>query len=121
MKWMFLFAVAALIPFGIRELPRQRIFSPEITLIPTLQLCYTLVLAGLLASFLMPVALKRIKATTVSMYINLQPIVAFGAAFIVGQDTFSIDKPLALILIIIGIYIVTQEKSKKETGVDQHE
>jgi drug/metabolite transporter (DMT)-like permease len=109
MKWMFLFAVVALMPFGIGELPEQRLYSPEITLVPVLKLGFALVFSSTIAFFLMPVALKRIKATTASIYINLQPIVASAVAIAVGQDIFSWDKPLALILVITGVYLVTQE------------
>ena len=37
----------------------------------------------------MPVALKRLRETTVSIYTNLQPIVAAIAAIAIGQDTFT--------------------------------
>jgi drug/metabolite transporter (DMT)-like permease len=108
-KWMFLVAVIALLPFSIGELPKQRLYSPEISLIPVLQLSFALVFSSVIGFFLMPVALKRIKATTASMYINLQPVVASTVSIVVGQDTFSWDKPLALIFIIVGVYFVTQK------------
>jgi drug/metabolite transporter (DMT)-like permease len=46
------------------------------------------------------------------MYINLQPVVASTVSIIAGQDTFSWDKPLALIFIIAGVCIVTQTKGE---------
>jgi len=109
MKWMFLFSVIVISPFGIRELPEQRLYSQAISIVPVLQLCFSLIFSSLLAFFLVPVALKRIKATVASIYINLQPIVASVVAIWVGQDLFSWDKPLALILVVIGVLFVTQE------------
>ena len=59
-------------------------------------------------------ALKRIRPTTVSMYNNIQPIVASIIAIIIGQDVFSWDKPIAACLVFAGVYLVTQSKSKEE-------
>jgi drug/metabolite transporter (DMT)-like permease len=112
MKWMFLIAVVVLLPFGIGDLSKQRLYSSEIMLIPVLLLGFALVFSSMIGFFLMPVALKRIKATTASIYINLQPVVASTISIIVGQDTLSWDKPLALIFIISGVCIVTQTKGE---------
>ena len=114
MKWMFLFSAAVISPFGIRELFEQRLYSNEINIIPVLQLSFGLFFSSLLAFFLIPVALKRIKATVAGIYINLQPIVASFVAIIVGQDTFSWDKLLALTLVVIGVFIVAQNPKKEK-------
>ena len=111
MKWMYLLAFVVLSPFSLPELPGQRIFSSEAALLPVLQLGFSLFLSSVVGYCLMPVALKRIKATTASMYNGLQPLTASAAAIIIGQDFFTWDKPLALILIITGVYIVTHSHS----------
>ena len=111
MKWMFLGAVVILSPFGISDLPKQRLYTPEVTILPIVMVIFSLIISGLLAVVLMPYALKRIKATTVSMYTNLQPLAASTAAIIAGQDIFSWDKPLALILIVLGVFIVTRSQT----------
>ena len=112
-KWMFLAAFLVFAPFTFYELPRQRLFSSEAQFLPIMQFLYTLILACLIAFILLPVSLKRIKATTASMYINLQPLVASVAAILIGQDIFSWDKPLALILIVGGVFIVTQSRGTR--------
>jgi len=114
MKWMFLLGFIFLSPLGIPEFPQQRIFSPEVTLLPLLQIGFVLIFGCVLAVFLLPIALKQIKATTASMYNNLQPLVASSAAIIIGQDIFTWDKFLALILVISGVIIVTQSKSRED-------
>jgi drug/metabolite transporter (DMT)-like permease len=108
MKWMFLFSVLIVLPFGFPELPKQRVFSPELTLLPVLQLGFTLFIASLFGYFLLPAALKRIKATTASMYTNIQPLAASIAAIAVGQDVFTWDKPVALLLVVAGVFLVTR-------------
>ena len=53
--------------------------------------------------------MRYLKATTVSIYTNLQPIVASFIAIWIGQDIFTWDKPVALILVLLSAYIVTKE------------
>ena len=113
MKWMYLWSFLFLSPLGVPELPQQRLFSSEFSLLPLLLLGYTVFLASIVGSFLMPIALKKVKATAVSMYSAIQPLTASTAAIIIGQDVFSWDKPLALILIIAGVYLVTQKTKNK--------
>lgn len=114
MKWMFLLSVIILLPFGFSELPEQRAYSSETSITAISELLFALIFSSIIAFFLMPVALKRIKATTASVYINLQPLVASTVAILVGQDLFSWDKVLAAVLIIAGVYMVTQNKSAIE-------
>lgn len=113
MKWMFLFSFVVLFPFSYSELPEQQIYLSGTTLTAISELVFALVFSSIIAFFLMPVALKRIKATTASIYVNLQPLVASSAAIIIGRDIFSWDKLLALILVITGVYLVTQSNKIK--------
>jgi drug/metabolite transporter (DMT)-like permease len=115
LKWMFLVSVIMILPFGFSELPKQRIFSAEIQTAAIFEIGFALLFASMLGLFLVPAALKRIKATNVSIYINLQPIVASTAAIAIGQDFFSWDKPAALALVIAGVLLVTQSKTEKQT------
>jgi drug/metabolite transporter (DMT)-like permease len=113
MKWMFLLSVIILLPFGYSELPEQRIYSSDVTVTAISELGFALLFSSIIAFFLMPVALKRIKATTASIYVNLQPLVASSVAIIIGQDIFSWDKVLALLLVISGVYLVNQSAITK--------
>jgi drug/metabolite transporter (DMT)-like permease len=115
-KWIFLYAVIVLLPFNANEFSRQRLYSSEASLIPIIQLGFSVLFSGILAVFLAPVALKRIKASTASVYTNLQPIAASASAIIAGQDIFSWDKLLALILVIVGVYIVTRTEGRSTTS-----
>lgn len=113
MKWMFLLSVLILLPFGFSELPEQRVYSSETSLTAISELIFALLFSSILAFFLMPVALKRIKATTASIYINLQPLVASSVAIAIGQDIFGWDKVLALILVMSGVHFVNQSNKPK--------
>ncbi|MBK7099837.1 MAG: DMT family transporter [Sphingobacteriales bacterium] len=85
-KWMFLFALIFSFPFGINGIAEQKIFSSQIALSGIFLMAFSLIFSTLIAFFFMPVALGRLKASTVSIFMNLQPVVASIIAIIVGQD-----------------------------------
>lgn len=108
-KWMFLFSALAILPFSFSELPKQEIYSAGTTVTAAALLSFSVLFSSTLAFFLMPVALKRLEAGTVSIFMNLQPIVASGVAISVGQDVFTVDKVVATLLVLTGVYIVTRQ------------
>jgi drug/metabolite transporter (DMT)-like permease len=111
-KWMFLFSWVIILPVGLREIPAQRIYSAEVTLFAFLQLGVAL-LFFVIAFFLGPVALKRLRPTTSNMYSNLQPLSASVASIIVGQDIFTWDKLVAMLLVAMGVCLVTRSAVKE--------
>lgn len=112
-KWMFLFSAVALIPFAIWNLSTQKLYSNESNLQVLLLLSFTLIFATVLNNLLVPTALKRIPPIIVSIYNNLQPIIASVVAIWVGQDFFSWEKPVAALLVISGVIIINQSKGKR--------
>jgi drug/metabolite transporter (DMT)-like permease len=54
--------------------------------------------------------MKSLAATTVSIYTNLQPVVASLVAIAIGQDVLTWDKPVAAVLVLLSAWIVTREK-----------
>jgi|WetSurMetagenome_2_1015567.scaffolds.fasta_scaffold03714_10 drug/metabolite transporter (DMT)-like permease len=114
MKWMFLFTAIIILPFGIKDISKQVILSSACNWSGILDLGFVLIFPTALGYFLVPFGMKYIRATTVSIYMNLQPIVASVAAIFIGQDSFTWDKPIAAVLVIAGAYIVTTSKAKGE-------
>ena len=118
MKWLFLFVTMMLLPFGISEISKQRIYNGEADVSAIAMLLLVLIGSTCLSYFLIPFALKYLHATTVSVYMNMQPIVASIASICIGQDVFSWDKPVALALVIAGAMVVTHSPSKEEKQTD---
>ena len=114
MKWMFLFSMLALAPFCLPHVQSVPMFHRET--FDMAQLCallYLLFGATFVAFMLIPMALKHIRPTTVSMYNYVQPIIASAIAIAVGQDTFSMQKLLSAVLVFVGVYLVTQSKKRE--------
>ena len=69
--------------------------------------------ATALGYFLIPFAMKYLQATTVSIYTNLQPVIASFVAIMLGQDVLTWDKPVAGVLVLLSAYIVTVVTAKE--------
>jgi len=120
MKWMFLYSTVVLLPFTYNDILDANIFrQPDIQ--PYFFYFYTLFGATFITYMLIPIAQKRIRPTTVSMYNNLQPLIASFVAIMVGMDKFSIDKVISGILIFAGVYLVTVSKSKADVDAEKDE
>ena len=109
-KWMFLVSALVAVPFSFSALKNQKIYSGNADISAYSFLIFALIFSTTIAFFLMPYALKRLEASAVSVFMNLQPVVASIVALIVGQDILTWDKPLAIIFVILGVYIVSSNR-----------
>lgn len=115
MKWMFLFSTLVLLPFTWQHVPGTPAFHREAFDMKKIgAICFVLIGATFIPYLLIPMSLKRIRPTTVSMYNYIQPIIASLIAVMVGQDTFSLQKVLSAALVFVGVYLVTQSKSRAD-------
>ena len=111
MKYFFLISAVVMLPIALME-PQQKLYSAEWGWSGVLEMAFIVLFATGLGYFLIPYAMKFLKATTVSIYTNIQPVVASLVAIAIGQDHFSWDKPLAAILVLLGAYIVSVPSDK---------
>ena len=114
MKWMFLFSTILMVPFSMQEVVNAKLFSSETTFSALSSLFYVVFCATFLAYLFIPIALKRIRPTTISMYNYAQPLIAAALAIFMGQDKLTWDKPVAALLVFTGVYLVTQSKSRAD-------
>ena len=113
MKWMFLFSAVVSFPLGYHDLMSANIFVSG-TREAWYSYAYMLVGATFLTYLLIPVSQKRIRPTTIGMYNYVQPLVASIIAISIGQDQFTWIKPIAAVLIFVGVYLVTTSKSRED-------
>jgi drug/metabolite transporter (DMT)-like permease len=66
------------------------------------------------AYILMMMGQKTLRPTVISMYNYLQPIVGTIVSVALGLGTFGIAKSIAVVLVFMGVYIVTQSKSREQ-------
>ena len=111
-KWMFVYASMRYIPFSYHDV--AAIQWVEISTAALLQVGYVVVGGSFLAYICIMTAQRLLRPTVVSMYNYMQPIVASIVTVIVGMATFNMEKGIAIALVFLGVYIVTQSKSRKD-------
>ncbi|GAB6012730.1 DMT family transporter [Viscerimonas tarda] len=118
MKWMFLYSTIFLFPFTYNDILDAELFR-QADITPYLMIFFTLFGATFITYMLIPHAQQRIRATTISMYNNLQPLIASFIAILAGMDKISMGKIVAGVLIFLGVYFVTKSKSKADLDAEK--
>ena len=106
-KWLFLFGSIMVLPFGYNEL--SVVDWGNFPVYIWFSIGFVIVFATFGTYLLNPMALRTLKATTVSTFLYLQPIFAGLFAIIMGSDQLDLVKGLATLLIFIGVYLVTKK------------
>jgi drug/metabolite transporter (DMT)-like permease len=108
MKYVFLISAVVTVPLAWTEFSEQPLFAADtFGWSGAFEMAFIVLMATVLGYFLIPFAMKSLSATTVSIYTNLQPMVASFVAIFIGQDRLTWDKPVAAILVLLSAYIVT--------------
>ena len=114
MKWLFVIAIFINLPFTIGEflevrwqsLPFEAIWRMTFVVVGTTFLTYLLNVY----------ALRELKASTIGIFMYLQPIIGILYAVMVGADSLDLNKTIAAILIFIGVYLVSKQSSVKTSS-----
>ena len=111
-KWMFVYASMCYIPFSYHGI--AAIQWAEVSTAALVQVGYVVVGGSFLAYICIMTAQRLLRPTVVSMYNYMQPIVASIVTVVIGMATFNLEKGIAIALVFLGVYIVTQSKSRKD-------
>jgi len=111
-KWLYLFGSILVIPFGYNELQevQWQIMPTAIYYKAAFIVVFTTFFTYMFNIF----ALTKLKPTTLSSFIYLQPVLASLYALIVGSDVVDIIKVIATILIFTGVYLVTKNNTPRQ-------
>ena len=114
MKWVFLISAVVTVPIAWGGLDDNALYTAAWGWDGVAEMAFIVVFATVLGYFAIPFAMRYLSATTVSVYTNLQPVVASVVAFAIAQDTLTWDKPVAGVLVLLSAYIVTTAQMKKD-------
>lgn len=106
-KWIYLFGFFLVLPFGLAEL--KAVNWQELPQSAWIGMGYIVVITTFLTYMFNMFALRELKATTLSIFIYLQPLIASIYAILVGSDSLNTVKVMAAILIFTGVYLVTSK------------
>ena len=112
MKWIFTLSCVMVCPVWVLtdQYSQELIWTAANYHIGLLEIGFIIVFCTITAYTLIPLGMRSVSATVVSIYMNLQPIVASVTAILIGMDVFTWDKPVALLLVLLGAFIVTMDR-----------
>ncbi len=109
-KWLFLFGFFMVLPFGYNELQevQWQTFTPYVSF----SVLFVVIGATFGTYLFNPIALNKLKASTVGVFIYLQPVIAGLFAIIMGADSIDTLKIITMVLIFSGVYLVSLKTKK---------
>jgi len=111
-KWLYLVGLLLVIPFGYSEF--QEVQWHEIPTGIYYKIGFIVVFTTFFAYLFNVFALTKLKPTTLSSFIYLQPVLATSYALLTGSDTVDLTKILATLFIFSGVYLVTKSNAPKQ-------
>lgn len=112
MKWLFLISFLIVLPFSIGpavEMPWREMDGTFY-----FRLGFVVLAATVMAYLLVPYAQQRLRPTVIAVYNYGNPVIATTAGLLMGLETFTVTKMVAGVLVILGVVIVTQSKSRRD-------
>ncbi len=107
LKWAFLLGVVINLPFTLKEFTEVKWSSLPTNAI--LAMLFVVVCTTFLTYLLNVYALNQLKASSLSVFIYLQPLIATIFAVLMSSDSLSYIKIIAALLIFLGVYLVTKK------------
>ncbi|TNF26626.1 MAG: EamA/RhaT family transporter, partial [Bacteroidetes bacterium] len=106
-KWIFLFGLLMVIPFGWQEFSviQWHTFPPHIIWATV----FVVVGLSFFAYLFNTIALRYVSPSVVSTYIYLQPVIASIFAVALGKDSLDWIKVVSAVLICTGVYLVSRK------------
>ena len=117
MRWMFLFAAIQSYPFCHNAIEAVNPLNFNWSII--LRISYIIVFATFISYILLAAGQKMLLPTTLSMYNYTQPIIASLATVAMGLDAFGYDQLVSIVLVFVGVYIVTQSKTREQMEAER--
>ncbi|MFK8059469.1 MAG: DMT family transporter [Polaribacter sp.] len=106
-KWFYLFGLIMVIPFSIFEF--QEINWDTMPTNIYLKIGFVVIFTTCITYLFNLYGLSKLKPTSVSVFIYLQPVIATIYALITGSDSLNPVKIFATLIIFLGVYLVTKQ------------
>lgn len=107
MKWLFTIGIFLCLPFGYREL--TEIDWPNLPFEALWKINFVVVGTTFFTYLFNIFALTQLKASTLSAFVYVQPLIGIIYALATGQDTLTTMKILAACLVFLGVYLASSK------------
>ncbi len=115
MKWLFTLGILICLPFGYQEF--TEIVWSELPLEALWRIAFVVVGTTFCTYLFNIFALTQLKASTLSAFVYVQPLVGIMYAIGTGQDQLTTIKIIAACLVLLGVYLASKKsKVKKQVG-----
>ena len=111
LKWLFLIGLLMTMPFTLPEL-----LEVDFQLMPHSvwwRIGFVVLGTTFMTYLLMVYAIRHLRATSLSVFTYLQPIIGIVYAVLVGADFMTPIKWIAISLVLVGVYLVTKQEQPK--------
>jgi drug/metabolite transporter (DMT)-like permease len=105
-KWLYTFGLLLVLPFSIKQV--FEINPSEFSEIIWLKIGFIVFFTTFITYLFNLIAITRLKPTTVSIFIYLQPVFATIYALFTNSDSLNSIKIIATLFIFAGVYLVTK-------------
>ncbi len=112
MKWMFLSATIATLPFSGWSVAEIDFASVPMSVWG--EVAYVVFIGTVMTFFLVPIGQRLLRPTVVSSYNYVQPVVSAIASLAMGLATFGWVKGVAVALVFSGVLMVSRSKAKSD-------
>ena len=82
-------------------------------------IAYVVLCGTFITYLLVPIGQRTLRPTVAVMYNYVQPIVASTAALLWGIGEFTFLKVIAVVLVFVGVFVVTQSKSRQQLEAEK--
>tara|TARA_R110002050_G_scaffold30859_1_gene78896 strand:+ start:776 stop:1678 length:903 start_codon:yes stop_codon:yes gene_type:complete len=110
MKWLFSLGILICLPFGLEEF-----MQIEWSTLPfeAYRGIVFVILGTTFCTYLFNIfALTHLKASTLSAFVYVQPLVGIGYAIITGQDNLTLVKIVAASFVLVGVYLASRQPKR---------
>lgn len=111
MKWLFTLGILICLPFGYDEFMQIRWSTLPLEAFWGIAF---VILGTTFCTYLFNIfALKQLKASTLSAFVYVQPLIGIGYAIFTGQDHLTLVKVIAACLVLAGVYLASKKRKWK--------
>ena len=111
-KWLFFFASLSFMPVSLADVVAVDYLHMPFSL--WWRVLYIVFGATFLSYLFMTTGQHLLRPTVISMYNYVQPVVATIVSVAIGLSVFGTKSAVAILLIFVGVYFVTQSKSRSQ-------
>ncbi|MFC4095583.1 DMT family transporter [Euzebyella saccharophila] len=113
MKWLFLLGIFICLPFSYQELVDTQ--WNTLTFDAIWRIAFVIIGTTFFTYLFNIFALTQLKASTVSAFVYLQPLIGIIFALVTGQDQLTTIKIAAACLVFLGVYLASKKPNQKNS------